>query len=176
MLIATKGANSCNSSVLVAATTRPLTVMSPSMPSGSTARRNSAQKPMMQERSNWDCRLVRAIANSMAALDQVAFARRRKPKAFSRVAIRVCDTAGSAAAESDLAAIIHRTIGKEPSDIGTDHNGCDHKRNLGLPIHGALVVSAASRFERSLDKSGAGTAPGTSANCLALFGSDLILF
>jgi hypothetical protein len=47
MLIATKGTNICNSSVLVAATTRPLTVMSPSMPCGNTARRNSAQKPMM---------------------------------------------------------------------------------------------------------------------------------
>ncbi len=46
MLIATKGTNSCSSDVLVAATTRPFTVISPSIPAGSTASRNSAQKPI----------------------------------------------------------------------------------------------------------------------------------
>jgi hypothetical protein len=86
-------------------------------------------------------RFLREIADLMAVLDRVAFAGRIKPKAFSRAAIRGSrDAAGSAAAESDLASIIHRTIGKEPCHIGTDHNGCDQKRNFGLPIHGPLVA------------------------------------
>jgi hypothetical protein len=45
------------------------------------------------------------------------------------------DAADCAAAENDLAAIVHRAIRKEPYDIGTDHNGRDQKSNLGLPIH-----------------------------------------
>jgi hypothetical protein len=86
-------------------------------------------------------RFLREVADLIAVLNHVAFAGCIKPKAFSRAAIRGSrDAAGSAAAESDLAGIIHGTIGKEPSDIGTDHNGCDQKRNFGLPIHEPLVA------------------------------------
>ena len=85
----------------------------------------------------------------MAALDHVAFAGCIKPKAFSRATVGSSrDAAGSAAAESDLAGIVHRAICEEPSDIGTDHDGCNQKRNFGLPIHGLLVACAALRFEQ----------------------------
>jgi hypothetical protein len=77
----------------------------------------------------------------MAVLDHVAIAGRIKPKAFSRAAIRGSrDAARPAAAESDLAGIVHRAIGKKPPDIGTDHSGCNQKREFGLPIHGPLVA------------------------------------
>jgi hypothetical protein len=86
----------------------------------------------------------------MAGLDRVVLARHIKPKAFSGAAIRGSrDAAGPAAAERDLAGIVHRTIGKEPYDIATDHNGRDQKRHFGLPIHGPLVARAALRFEQA---------------------------
>jgi hypothetical protein len=53
-------------------------------------------------------RFLREIADLLAVLDHVAFAGRIKPKAFSRVTIgSSSDAAGSAAAENDLAGIVH---------------------------------------------------------------------
>ena len=90
----------------------------------------------------------------MAGLDRVVLARHITPKAFSGATIRGSrDAAGSAAAERDLTGIVHRTIGKEPNDIATDHNGRDQKRHSGLPIHGPLVARAALRFEQARGKS-----------------------
>jgi hypothetical protein len=81
---------------------------------------------------------LREIADLLAVLDHVAST--ITPEAFSRAAVRVHDTAGSGAAENDLAGIIHRAIRKEPSDIRADHDGRDQERDFGLPIHGALVA------------------------------------